>query len=256
MAKTPGEQYLETMGGLTPPPAATMADYQSEADRLSFLAPAPQRQSIYDLASDLSAGLSAQAASGQPASIGYGLTAGFNTFSKNSQALRKQTAAVKQQIMLKAYEAVENRRSEQKAIQAKAADYDFKAQLEALKQGGGLFGGTSTEASAWNYILTKVDPLTNDYKMVPDGKGGMKKYNPDEDAFYKVAKGVLQQPKTETRNIPGEGQVSIQTPGFDVNNTLGLSGAPQAAIDFLKDNDTPENRKYFEIKYGSLPEGM
>ena len=234
MAKTPGEQYLETMGGLTPPPAATMADYQSEADRLSFLAPAPQRQSIYD----------------------YGLTAGFNTFSKNSQALRKQTAAVKQQIMLKAYEAVENRRAEQKAIQAKAADYDFKAQLEALKQGGGLFGGTSTEASAWNYILTKIDPLTNDYKMVPDGKGGMKKYNPDEDAFYKVAKGVLQQPKTETRNIPGEGQVSIQTPGFDVNNTLGLSGAPQAAIDFLKDNDTPENRKYFEIKYGSLPEGM
>ena len=256
MAKTPGQQYLDTMSGVATPPPATMADYQSEADRLSFLAPAPQRQSIYDLASDLSAGLAAQAASGQPASIGYGLTTGFNMFSKNSQALRKQAAAVKQQIMLKAYESVENRRAEQKALQAKAADYDFKAQLEALKQSGGLFGGTSTEAGAWNYILSKIDPVTNDYKMVPDGRGGMEKYNPDEDAFYNVAKGVLQQSKTETRNVPGKGQVSIQTPGFNVDDTLNLSGAPQAAIDWLKDNDTPENRKYFIAKYGSLPEGM
>ena len=256
MAKTPGQQYLDMMGGLTPPPPATMADYQAAANRLSFLAPAPQRQTIYDLASDLSAGLAAQAVSGQPASIGYGLTAGFNMFSKNSQALRKQAAAVKQQIMLKAYESVENRRAEQKALQAKAADYDFKAQLEALKQSGGLFKGSSTPASAWNYILSKIDPVTNDYKMVPDGKGGMEKYNPDEDAFYNVAKGVLQQSKTETRNVPGKGQVSIQTPGFNVDDTLNLSGAPQAAIDWLKDNDTPENRKYFIAKYGSLPEGM
>ena len=256
MAKTPGQQYLDTMSGVATPPPATMADYQSEADRLSFLAPAPQRQSIYDLASDLSAGLAAQAASGQPASIGYGLTAGFNAFSKNSQALREQTAAVKQQIMLKSYEAVENRRAEQKALQAKAADYDFKAQLETIKQGGGLFQGSSSTASAWNYILSKIDPVTNDYKMVPDGKGGMEQYNPDNDAYYSVAKGVLEQSRTETRNVPGEGQVSIQTPGFNVDGTLGLSGAPQAAIDFLKNNNTPENRKYFEIKYGSLPEGM
>ena len=244
MAKTPGQQYLDMMGGLTPPPPATMADYQAAANRLSFLAPAPQRQTIYDLASDLSAGLAAQAVSGQPASIGYGLTAGFNMFSKNSQALRKQAAAVKQQIMLKAYESVENRRAEQKALQAKAADYDFKAQLEALKQSGGLFKGSSTPASAWNYILSKIDPVTNDYKMVPDGKGGMEKYNPKNDAWYRVA------------NVPGQGQVSIQTPGFNVDATLNLQGAPQAAIDFLKNNDTPENRKYFIAKYGRLPEGM
>ena len=227
MAKTPGEQYLETMGGLTPPPAATMADYQSEADRLSFLAPAPQRQSIYDLASDLSAGLAAQAASGQPASIGYGLTAGFNTFSKNSQALRKQTAAVKQQIMLKAYEAVENRRSEQKAIQAKAADYDFKAQLEAIKTNGGFFEGNSLPAKSWNYILSKVDPSTNDYKMVPDGKGGMVKYNPDDDVFYRTSKKILEQPKTQIINEPGKGNVSIQTPGFNVDATLNLNKSTQ-----------------------------
>ena len=49
--------------------------------QMSMLFPAPRRQTIFDLASDLSAGLAAQAASGQAPSIGYGLAAGFNALS-------------------------------------------------------------------------------------------------------------------------------------------------------------------------------
>ena len=145
MASTPGQQYLEMMkgtGGVSP---ATMADYQSEADRLSFLAPAPQRQSIYDLASDLSAGLATQAASGQPASIGYGLTAGFNKFSEGAALRRKERDKYKQQIMMMAYESYEKTRAEQKAIAQQAGTYDFELALERAKNGDqGIFGGLNS----------------------------------------------------------------------------------------------------------------
>jgi len=251
-----GDRYLQMMQQQQQTPA-TMEDYQAEAERLSFLAPQSQRPSFFDLATSLSQGLTAQAQSGQPASIGYGLAAGFNRFSEQQQGLRKQSEAIKQQIMMKAYEGVEQKRKEQKAINAKAAEYTFKAELELMKSTGELFKGTSIEAGSWNYILGKIDPATNDYKMVPDGKGGMKKYDPNNDAHYTIAKAVLEAPKTETRNVPGQGQVSIQTPGFNVNGALNLNnGVPQGAIDYLKTNDTPANRAAFVSKYGSLPGGM
>jgi len=251
-----GDQYLQMMQNTGSAPA-TMEDYQAEAERLSFLTPQAQRPSFYDLATDLSIGLTEQAQSGKPSSIGYGLAAGFNRFSKAQKSLREQTQAVKQQIMMKAYESVEQKRKEQQSLNEKAADYSFKAEIERMKNTGQLFGGTSTSAGAWNYILSKIDPVTNDYKMVPDGSGGMKKYDPSSDAHYQVAKSVLEAPKTETRNVPGQGQVSIQTPGFNVNSSLGINtGASQIAIDYLKTNDTPANRAAFVSKYGSLPAGM
>lgn len=257
MAQTAGEKYIEAMSANTTAPA-TVADYQAEADRLSFLMPPTRKQTIYDLASDLSTGLAAQAASGRPASIGYGLAKGFNLFSENSKALRAQSDAVKQSLMKTAYAAVEQRRAETDALRAKGADYDFKIALEEMKKTGEFLAGTNNIAGSWNYILSKVDPTTNTYKMVPDGKGNMVQYDPSKDPFYKTAKAILETPKTETRNVPGEGQVSIQTPGFNVDATLNLQGqgAPQAAIDFLRANDTKENRAYFQEKYGSLPGGM
>jgi len=161
MAKTPGQQYLDTMSGVATPPPATMADYQSEADRLSFLAPAPQRQSIYDLATDLSAGLAAQAASGQPASIGYGLTAGFNKFSEGAALRRKERDKYKQQIMMMAYESVEKTRAEQKALAQQAGTYDFELALERAKKGDqSIFAGlNSTEGRALNFLTNyKLNP--------------------------------------------------------------------------------------------------
>ena len=161
MAKTPGQQYLDTMSGVATPPPATMADYQSEADRLSFLAPAPQKQSIYDLASDLSAGLAAQAASGQPASIGYGLTAGFNKFSEGAALRRKERDKYKQQIMMMAYESVEKTRAEQKAIAQQAGTYDFELALERAKNGDqGIFGGlNSVDGRALDFLARlKANP--------------------------------------------------------------------------------------------------
>ena len=230
-----GDQYLKMMQGNASAPA-TMQDYQAEADRLSFLLPQTRKPSIYDMASDLSQGLAQQAASGKPASVGYGLAAGFNLFSENSEKLREKRKAAQQTLMTMAYQDVEKKRAEQKAMRSTAMDYDFKMRLEQMKKTGELFGGTNNDASAWNYILSKVDPATNDWKMVPDGKGGVMKYDPSTDPHYSVAKANLEQSKTEVRNVPGQGQVQIQTPGFDVSGALNLNqgATPPPAIGSIK----------------------
>tara|TARA_R110000803_G_scaffold204331_1_gene270264 strand:+ start:335 stop:1153 length:819 start_codon:yes stop_codon:yes gene_type:complete len=230
-----GDQYLKMMQGNASAPA-TMQDYQAEADRLSFLLPQTRKPSIYDMASDLSQGLAQQAASGKPASVGYGLAAGFNLFSENSEKLREKRKAAQQTLMTMAYQDVEKKRAEQKAMRSTAMDYDFKMRLEQMKKTGELFGGTNNDASAWNYILSKIDPATNDWKMVPDGKGGVMKYDPSTDPHYSVAKANLEQSKTEVRNVPGQGQVQIQTPGYNVSGALNLNeGATSTpAIGFIK----------------------
>lgn len=99
-----------------------------------------------------------------------------------------------------------------------------------------MFGGTNNDASAWNYILSKVDPATNDWKMVPDGKGGVMKYDPNTDPHYAVAKATLEKSKTEVRNVPGQGQVQIQTPGYNVEGALNLNqqATPPPAVGSIK----------------------
>jgi len=63
--------------------------YQTYMEMLEPLGQKPQRASIYDLATNLSKGLTAQAASGQAPSIGMGFAMGFNSFSDYEKA-RKQ----------------------------------------------------------------------------------------------------------------------------------------------------------------------
>jgi len=63
--------------------------YQTYMEMLEPLGQKPQRASIYDLATNLSKGLTAQAASGQAPSIGMGFAMGFNSFSDYERA-RKQ----------------------------------------------------------------------------------------------------------------------------------------------------------------------
>jgi len=230
-----GDQYLEMLKNTQAAPA-TMQDYQTAAEKLSFLMPQQRSSNLYDMASDLSRGLAEQAASGRPPSVGYGLATGFNLSSKNTEALKEKREAAKQALMTMAYQDVEKKRAEQKAMRTTAMDYDFKMQLEQMKKTGELFGGTNNDASAWNYILSKVDPATNDWKMVPDGKGGVMKYDPSTDPHYSVAKANLEQSKTEVRNVPGQGQVQIQTPGFDVSGALNLNqgATPPPAIGSIK----------------------
>jgi len=147
------QNYIDMMKGATAAPA-TAADYQAEAQRLSGLMPAPERASIYDLASDISAGLTAQAQSGQPASIGYGLAMGFNRFNDAQKVKRTKAAKYKQELMMAAYKSVEKKRAEQKALAEKAGTYEFELALEQAKNSGtGIFGGlNSTEGRALDFL--------------------------------------------------------------------------------------------------------
>ena len=170
MAQTVGQQYIDAMSGAKTAPA-TVSDYQAEAERLSFLVPETPRATIYDLASDLSAGLAAQAASGQPASIGYGLAAGFNKFSDGAALRRKEREKYKQELMQTAYASVEKKRAEQQALAEKAATYQFEVDIENAKKGaGGIFGDlNSVEGRALDFLARlKQNPnlaITNKSEM-------------------------------------------------------------------------------------------
>jgi|TARA_R110002020_G_scaffold76670_2_gene194161 hypothetical protein len=161
---TAGDSYLKMMQGSMQAPA-TMSDYQAEAERLGFLIPETRKTSIYDLASDLSAGLTAQAQSGQPASIGYGLASGFNRFNEAQQLKRAAKDKYKQQLMMMAYESVEKKRAEAKELAQKAGTYDFEIALEQAKNSGqGIFGGlSSVEGRALDFLarLKKNPNLKN-----------------------------------------------------------------------------------------------
>jgi len=233
---TPIEDYYNKMQGLQQQPAITSDDLNARAAELASLMPKTRRRGLYDMASDLSRGLVEQAASGRPPSVGYGLATGFNLFSKNAEALREKREAIEKSLMTMAYQDLEKKRSEQKAMRATAMDYSFQMKLQQMKKTGELFGGTNNDASAWNYILSKIDPATNDWKMVPDGKGGVMKYDPNTDSHFTVAVANLEQSKTEVRHVPGQGQVQIQTPGYNVLRTLNLNpGAiPKPAVGSTK----------------------
>jgi hypothetical protein len=107
-----------------------------------------------------------------------------------------------------------------------------------MKNSGELFASSSTDASAWNYILSKIDRDTGSFKMVPDGKGGMKPYDPEADPWFRVSKGVLEQPKTELRKEQGRGEVQVTTPGFNVDGLLKIQKPvpTQEAIDALRND--------------------
>ena len=75
---------------------------QSYEDRLSQLAPQPEKFDIYDLATSISQGLTAQQQAAGPDSIGQGLAMGFNLASADIKERDKLTQQAKKEIGLQA----------------------------------------------------------------------------------------------------------------------------------------------------------
>ena len=226
----------------------TTEDIQTQAEKLAGLFPQQRKQNIFDLASEIGAGLVAGAS--DPRGFGAGLTAGLKAFNQKATQLKSDRDKIRQQITMLAFEQVKEKRAQQEKIRSKAIDKAFDLQIEQMKKTGQLFGGTSTEAGAWNYILSKIDKNTGTYRMIPDGMGGMKPYDPNADPYFRVAKATLEQAKTELRNEPGVGQVQITTPGFDVDAVLDARkpDAPIEAINALR-NDPGKYDEFVEY-YG------
>ena len=147
------EDIIALYGAQTSAPI-TAADIQAQAAEMSGLFPQQRKQNIFDLASEVGAGLVAGAS--DPRGFGAGLTAGFTAFNQKAAQLKSDRDKIRQQITMLAYEQVQNKRKEQADIRAKVLDKSFDLQIEQMKKTGQLFGGTSTEAGAWNYILQKT----------------------------------------------------------------------------------------------------
>jgi len=78
------------------------ANQKKYADRLATFTPSAPSADIFDLATSISQGLSAQKQTDQPNSIGGGFALGFNAFSQQVKKERDQYAKEKNQIALQA----------------------------------------------------------------------------------------------------------------------------------------------------------
>jgi len=176
----------------------TASDVQAEMSQMSMLFPEPRRQTIFDLASDLSAGLAAQAASGQAPSIGYGLAAGFNAFSEGAELKRLEAEKIRQQAALMAYQQVEAKRAQQLELSKEYLEQQFDLALEQ----GGFMEGTSELASAVNYVVRA--------EKNPTLKG-----SPE----YALAVAIAKKPRVTLQQTE-QGTVAVEQPGIDVEGIL------------------------------------
>ena len=104
------EDILGLYGALQNAPI-TDADIQAQTQQISGLLPQPAKQNIFDLASDVGAGL--VSAASDPRGLGAGLTAGFQQFNERAQKIKAERNKIKQEVATLAYQQVEARRQEQ-----------------------------------------------------------------------------------------------------------------------------------------------
>ena len=209
-AKDPTQDYFAKLKELQTQqqPAIAYNDISKRASELSMLIPTTRRRGLYNMASDLSRGLVAQAASGRPSSVGYGLAAGFNLY--NEAELKRQDKAeeLRSKLMQMAYTDIEKKREDSKAMQTTMLGAQFKYDLAALKESGGSYKGTSTEANDLNIILAgEADPALK------------------TSAAYKLAKARLQKEKRTTVQTERGVEVII-TPGLDIEELFGRGSTP------------------------------
>lgn len=183
-------------------PAFDIEDIQAKGKELSALFPAEREPSIYDLATSLSKGLTEQAASGQPASIGYGLAAGFNAFNEAAQARQKRADDLQQKILQFAYTETEKKRQEQIAINKGALEYQQAIDIAKLKDE--------------NRFLEKPDADSFDYiESVENLPDGPQKDEARKSAKYKISMQNLG--RLQTRVIEGAdgSRTTVLEPRYD-----------------------------------------
>ena len=126
-------------------------DYEAEqkkyADRLQQFSPPPDRYNFFDLATDLSRGLTAQQQSNRPNSLAGGLALGFNQASQSMQQKKVEYAQARREIGLQAARMA--MQSEEKAN-----DYLNKALAELAK--------TDSDNEMKSYLYVSTEPLTVD----------------------------------------------------------------------------------------------
>tara|TARA_B110000285_G_scaffold87622_1_gene100474 strand:+ start:185 stop:1054 length:870 start_codon:yes stop_codon:yes gene_type:complete len=152
-AYNPTTNYFEQMKKLQSQQSnLSYDDISSRASELSALMPQSKGRGLYGMATDLSKGFLASANSRTP--IGTGLAMGFNLYS-DAERLRKQKQdEIRAKLMQMAYQDVEKRREEAKALDMKMLDVNFKYEVEQLKNSGGLMPGKGYKDTMVNWLIT------------------------------------------------------------------------------------------------------
>lgn len=154
-AYNPTTSYFDKMKALQSQKSSlSYDDISSRASELSMLMPQTKSRGLYGMATDLSRGLVKAGQDGSRTPVGAGLAMGFNLYSE-AESLRKQKQdEIRAKLMQMAYQDVEKRREEAKALDMKMLDVNFKYEVEQLKNSGGLFPGNGDKATMMNWLLT------------------------------------------------------------------------------------------------------
>tara|TARA_A100001515_G_scaffold136461_1_gene128240 strand:+ start:1693 stop:2484 length:792 start_codon:yes stop_codon:yes gene_type:complete len=206
-AEISADDIIALYSGLQKSPI-TQDDIAAQMQELSFLFPQYQKPSIFELASSLSAGLSAQAASGRPASIGLGLAQGFNAFADKVNKRKADADKMRQELAMLAYQQLQA----QKQAELETSKEILEMQFDQAIEQGGLFQGTSTLASALNFILRAEE--NPNLKNTPE---------------YELAVAVAEQPKVTLQQTE-QGTVQVQQPGIDIKGILQKRGSNVGTI--------------------------
>ena len=188
------EDYQTVYDSISNP--ITIEEIDQEAEVLRQLLNQPQRSNIFDLATNLSRGLTAQAMSGQPPSIGLGLAAGFNSFNEALQKKKSEAEKLKQDIRLKAYEQVQARNKELRELTQDVIEKSLEAGFEGF--------GSSERGRALSFIVRAM-------------KNPELKNTPEYAIALEVAKG---------QKIVQTEEGSIVVPGINIDKIVGGEQAP------------------------------
>ena len=213
-----GDRYKRQMQGIyDASPAFDIEDIQAKGRELSALFPSEREPSIYDLATSLSKGLTEQAASGQPASIGYGLAAGFNAFNEAAQARQKRADDLKQKILQFAYTETEKKRQEQIAINKGALEYEQAFKLAELKDSRDFLEKPDADAYAFLEALEKLSPTERDaFLALPANKSKFE--------LSKQRLSMARPQQIPDPNNPGQ-MITIYRPTYDIEKVFPQSVA-------------------------------
>lgn len=196
------QDIIDLYGSVQSPPV-TAADIEAQAAQLSGLFPQPRKPSIYDLASEVGAGLVSGASS--PGGFGVGLTAGLQSFNEVAQKKRAEAEKLKQEMSLLAYQQVEAKRQEQMAQSKELLEMQFEA---ALKGAEGIFPDGTLEGAALNFILA----AENNPKI-------------KDSTEYKFAVEIASKPRRSLRTTE-TGTIEVETPGLNIRGLLGPQEPP------------------------------
>jgi hypothetical protein len=241
--------YYDQLEEIGNPQPIRQQDFQSRLGELSMLASAPRRSTIYDMATNLSQGLTAQAQSGRPSSIGYGLAQGFNLFSEAAAQKAEAAEAVKQSMKMAAFESLQRDQENQRAMQRAIADAQLGVGMQELQQSDALelqtlkdaatgtsgFSGKSLDAQVMKILAEgERNPL---YKTTPEYKLALAEYMRPK--IVTGPTGSFEQTRPPIDAIFGDGSAPPPTArAIDPTQGAAAVTAPQ------EDSKVPDNAVY------------